>query len=36
MEEGVPRTAACKRVGIDTRTYYRYADQLIDWESEEH
>ncbi len=34
VEQGVPKTAACKRVGIDTRTYDRYVDQIIDWGAE--
>lgn len=29
---GVPKTTACKRAGIDPRTYDRYADDVIDWE----
>lgn len=29
-EEGISKTKACKRVGIDTRTYDRYADLFMD------
>mgnify|MGYP005857041221 CR=1 FL=1 len=34
IEAGVPKTKACKRAGIDVRTYDRYADLLVDWRDE--
>jgi hypothetical protein len=36
VEQGLPKTTACKRVGIDPRTYDRYVDQFVDWESEQY
>lgn len=34
MEKGIPKTKACKRAGIDPRTYDRYLVYIIDWEEE--
>lgn len=35
IEHGIPKTQACRRAGIDTRTYDRYADQVINWGKDE-
>ena len=34
IEAGVPKTKACRRAGIDVRTYDRYVDLLVDWGDE--
>ena len=31
---GETKTAACKRAGIDPRTFDRYASEIIDWEQD--
>jgi hypothetical protein len=35
IELGEKKTNACKRVGIDIRTYDRYIDAALDWEAKE-
>lgn len=35
IQGGEPKTRACKRVGIDPRTYDRHVDLVIDWETED-
>lgn len=30
VKEGMPKTTACRRVGLDTRTYDRYVDLFMD------
>ncbi len=32
IEQGEPKTKACKRAHIDPRTYDRYVAEIIDWE----
>jgi hypothetical protein len=32
---GIKKTAACKRVGIDPRTYDKYVWDLVDWKAED-
>lgn len=32
MERGEPKTRACRRAGIDPRTFDRYAADVVDWE----
>jgi hypothetical protein len=34
IEEGESKTKACRRVGIDPRTYDIYVEDIIDWEKE--
>lgn len=35
VQGGEPKTRACRRVGIDPRTYDRYVEEVIDWNSED-
>ncbi len=34
VEAGVPKTEACRRAGVDTRTYDRYVEEILDWGDE--
>jgi hypothetical protein len=34
IEQGEKKTRACKKAGIDTRTYDRYLVEALDWETE--
>lgn len=33
VDAGEPKTTACRRAGVDPRTYDRYVDQFVDWEA---
>ena len=35
VEAGMPKTKACKRAKIDTRTYDRYVEEFVNWGDDE-